>query len=115
MPPPEPDQRTPPPSYAALRAVVDEQSAKAGGRSTAPAIAEASYLDDETRKLESLKGALFDAFEAAPETGIPTVLVDLVSTYTNTLRLQLTLMGYTATPRRSSRSPAPAVAQRKTP
>lgn len=74
-----------------------------------------AYLVDETRKLESLKEALFEAFLAAPSSGIPTALVDLAATYTSALRLQLTLMGYTSSPHRSYRSPSPQMSRAKQP
>lgn len=101
------DPRHPAPSYASLRPAADGLAAKAA--SALPAAIDTAYLTDETRKLESLKEALFEAFLAAPSAGIPTALVDLAATYTSALRLQLTLMGYTASPRRSYRSPAPAM------
>ncbi len=67
---------------------------------------DAGHLAGETEKLESLKSALFVAFEQAPKAGIPTGLVDLVAAYTNALRLQLTLMGYRALPQRAKVSAA---------
>ncbi len=73
-------------------------------RPSSEARPEAGPLAGETEKLESLKSALFVAFEQAPRTGIPTGLVDLVSAYTNALRLQLTLMGYRALPQRTRAS-----------
>jgi len=103
------EQRPSSPPYSALRAVGDDRGAARG----ATAQPDAAYLTEETEKLESLKRALFDAFLAAPSSGIPTPLVDLAATYTNALRLQLTLMGYTASPRRSYRSPAPAVSRKQ--
>jgi hypothetical protein len=59
-----------------------------------------TYLIEEALRLEDLKGALWSAFKAAPETAIPMPLVDLASVYTNALRLQLSLI-----------SPAPAKAR----
>lgn len=108
------DQRQPLPSYASLRSAGDPASQKPAAQATPVAI-DTTYLADETRKLESLKEALFEAFLAAPASGIPTALVDLAATYTSALRLQLTLMGYTASPHRSYRSPSPQVSRAKQP
>jgi hypothetical protein len=64
-------------------------------------------LIDEALQLEDLKGALWQAFQSAPETGIPGQLIDLASVYTNTLRLQLSLMSYApAKQRPTPREPA---------
>ena len=54
----------------------------------------AAVTDDfaaENDPFENLKQAPFQAFVAAPKTGIPTALVDLAATYTSALRLQMTL------------------------
>src|SRR5689334_21923740 len=79
----------------------DSSSTYAPLRSPPEARPDAGYLASETEKLENLKHALFTAFQDAPRAGIPTGLVDLVSAYTNALRLQLNLMGYRAMPQRS--------------
>lgn len=52
------------------------------------------HLIEEALKLEALKDALWAAFKAAPETNIPTPLLDLASIYTSALRLQLSLISY---------------------
>jgi hypothetical protein len=110
------DQRQPPPNYTSLRASVDPAATRHHEQGhTQPQPVDTAYLTAETRKLESLKEALFEAFLAAPAAGIPTALVDLAATYTSALRLQLTLMGYTANPHRSYRSPAPQMTRAKLP
>ena len=45
----------------------------------------------EADKLKQLRGALWAAFEAGPEAGLPNTLIDLTIAYTNALRLQLNL------------------------
>ena len=56
----------------------------------------------ETEKLQALRQALWAAFEAGPDGGVPTTLIDLTIAYTNALRLQLNLKSLssrTLTPR----------------
>lgn len=74
-----------------------------GSATTAPA--ETDYLAAEADRLENLKQALFQAFVAAPKSGIPTALVDLAATYTSALRLQMTLKGYASVPKGSFKAP----------
>ena len=45
----------------------------------------------EAEKLRRLREALFAAFEAGPDAGLPNTLIDLTIAYTNALRLQLNL------------------------
>ena len=104
--------------YAALKPPADGDAAKAqrdpqspAGPSTPPA-AETDYLAAEADRLENLKQALFQAFVAAPKTGIPTALVDLAATYTSALRLQMTLKGYASVPKGSFKAPMFATMQR---
>jgi len=61
---------------------------------------------DEALKLEDLKGALWQAFKSAPETGVPGHLIDFATAYTSTLRLQLSLMSYASAKARTAREPA---------
>lgn len=56
------------------------------------------WLVKEAEKLAQLRAALWSAFMAAPETGLPTDLIDLTIAYTNALRLELTLMGFNRLP-----------------
>lgn len=92
--------------YATLRSTTDGEAVKA--RNDAPmqtGPAEPDYLTAEADKLEGFKQALYAAFIAAPKSGIPTALVDLAATYTSTLRLQLSLRGYSAVPTKSVKAP----------
>jgi len=106
------EQRQPPSSYAALRAGSSEPTANHPGR-LPRGFQDTTYLAEETERMESLKRALFDAFLAAPSKGIPTALVDLAVTYTNALRLQFTLMGYTASAPRSQRGLAQVISPKQ--
>lgn len=97
--------------YAALKPPADGDAEKVrrdptslAGPSTSP-VAETDYLAAEADRLENLKQALFQAFVAAPKSGIPTALVDLAATYTSALRLQMTLKGYASVPKGSFKSP----------
>jgi hypothetical protein len=54
-------------------------------------------LSAEVERLESLKSALFGALTASPAAALP--LVDLATTYSNLLKLQLTLLPHTSAPR----------------
>ena len=97
--------------YAALKPPADcdaekvrREPASPAGLSAAPAT-ETDYLAAEADRLENLKQALFQAFVAAPKTGIPTALVDLAATYTSALRLQMTLKGYASVRKGSFKAP----------
>jgi hypothetical protein len=97
--------------YAALKPPADGDAVKAQRDPATPAgptttlAAETDYLAAEADRLENLKQALFQAFVAAPKTGIPTALVDLAATYTSALRLQMTLKGYASMPKGSFKAP----------
>ena len=45
----------------------------------------------ELEKLQELRDALWEAFKAGPDAGLPTILIELANSYTNSLRLQLNL------------------------
>jgi hypothetical protein len=45
----------------------------------------------ELEKLQELRDALWEAFKAGPDAGLPTILIELTNSYTNSLRLQLNL------------------------
>lgn len=107
------DHRPPQSSYASLRTPAEAAQQRPNGAGGAGQPVDTANLAEEARKLESLKEALFEAFLAAPSSGIPTALVDLAATYTSALRLQLTLMGYTASPNRSYRSLSPQLGRAK--
>ena len=92
--------------YAALHAATDKDAASVRGAAPAQAAPAApTTLTAEAEKLENLKQALYAAFEAAPQDGIPTALVDLVAAYTSALRLQMSLRSSSSMPARSNRAP----------
>ncbi len=108
------EHRQPPNTpYAALHATADKDARPRADAGAQPVAAEPDYLAIEADKLENLKQALYAAFVAAPKAGIPTALVDLAATYTNALRLQMALRGYSAVPARSTKAPMFAARQTK--
>lgn len=50
-----------------------------------------SDFNAEGERLKALREALWAAFEAGPEAGLPNTLIDLTIAYTGSLRLQLSL------------------------
>ena len=78
--------------YASLRGVDafanEPKPASADERAKSAAVSE---FDAEAEKLKRLRAALWAAFEAGPEAGLPNTLIDLTIAYTNALRLQLNL------------------------
>jgi hypothetical protein len=101
------EHRQPPnASYAAMHAAPDKDAARARIATPAQnATAEPDHLASEADKLENLKQALYEAFIAAPKSGIPTALVDLAAAYTSVLRLQMSLRAYSTMPARTARAP----------
>ena len=76
--------------YASLRQ--NEAAAMTGLRATLPSpSAAANEFKVESEKLSRLHEALWLAFEARPEAGLPNTLIDLTMAYTGALRLQLSL------------------------
>ncbi|MGO9547300.1 MAG: hypothetical protein ACLPPF_21220 [Rhodomicrobium sp.] len=72
--------------YASLR-----PSLAADAQDTqAPASASPGFTA-ELAKLQELREALWQAFKAGPDAGLPTILIELANSYTNSLRLQLNL------------------------
>lgn len=71
-----------------------------------------SEFDLEAARLKALREALWCAFEAGPDAGLPTTLIDLSMAYTGSLKLQLSMRGYahrhTATKPRPSPRPTPS-------
>ena len=63
-------------------AAAGDERAKTAGR---------NEFEVENVKLKSLREALWAAFEAGPDAGLPNVLIDLTMAYTSALRLQLNL------------------------
>lgn len=45
----------------------------------------------ELAKLQEMRDALWEAFKAGPDAGLPTILIDLTNCYTNTLRFQMNM------------------------
>lgn len=50
----------------------------------------------ELAKLQELREALWDAFKAGPDAGLPTILIELTNCYTNTLRFQMNMKSLNA-------------------
>ena len=71
-------------SYAALNGVRRDADAL-------PADAEAARLAAETERLATLKRALWDSFQVAPQSPVRAPIVDLTMAYTDALRLELKL------------------------
>lgn len=97
------------PPYASLRkteAVANNAKAAMGdARMSAPALNE---FQIEADKLKRLREALWEAFEAGPDGGLPNTLIDLTIAYTNALRLQLNLKAASA---RRSQPTEPTLSQ----
>lgn len=92
--------------YSSLRSAAETEADKARGPTAGPAsTTEPDYLTTEADRLEGFKQALFAAFLAAPKAGIPTALIDLCATYTSTLKLQMSLKGYSAVPTKAAKAP----------
>ena len=93
--------------YASLRGVDasagDPKRAPTDERATSSAVSE---FDAEAEKLRRLRAALWAAFEAGPEAGLPNTLIDLTIAYTNALRLQLNLKSVSS--RQVQNRPIPA-------
>lgn len=75
--------------------------------------AQAEYYAAEASKIETLKNALFEALETSPAAAIPPQLIDLAHTYSNLLKIQLTIMPEpapptTSEPRLANTADAPA-------
>lgn len=81
-----------PAPYASLRSTDSNGSAP---RQPADPIAgkdgSSSDFNAEAERLKALREALWAAFEAGPEAGLPNTLIDLTMAYTGSLRLQLNL------------------------
>lgn len=110
---PNPAHRQTQTPYSALNAAQNKDARASGDAPAQAAPIEPDYLAIEAGKLESLKQALYAAFEAAPKAGIPTALVDLAATYTSALRLQMTLRGLSSMPARSAKAPIFAMPRAK--
>lgn len=80
------DTKSAPSPYAALNGARTGASANA-----TPADAEAARLVAETERLATLKRALWESFQVAPQSPIRAPIVDLTMAYTDALRLELKL------------------------
>lgn len=90
------DHKSAPSPYAALNA------ARSGAPAdTTPADAEAARLVAETERLATLKRALWESFQVAPQSPVRAPIVDVTMAYTDALRLELRL-------RAAGRKPATA-------
>jgi len=56
----------------------------------------------ELAKLQELRDALWEAFKAGPDAGLPTILIELTNSYTNSLRIQLNMKSLNARQPRST-------------
>ena len=92
-------QRKPydPTPYASLRSAdAAKDEPKAISSDDIAKVAAANEFTAEAEKLRLLRQALWAAFEAGPEAGLPNTLIDLTIAYTNALRLQLNLRSVSA-------------------
>lgn len=92
-----------PSGYASLRADAAEPAASPGAEQKPAASTE---FDIEAARLKAMREALWMAFDAGPDAGLPTTLIDLSMAYTGSLKLQLAMRGFayrhgTAKPRAS--------------
>lgn len=81
--------------YASLRQT-EAAAASAKGDMAGAAHEGAGEFAQEGDKLSQLRGALWSAFVAGPDAGLPNTLIDLTMAYTNALRLQLNLKALAA-------------------
>jgi hypothetical protein len=79
------------PPYASLRKTEALASTVKTGMEDASQAAAVNDFHVEAEKLKQLREALWVAFEAGPDGGLPNTLIDLTIAYTNALRLQLNL------------------------
>ena len=77
--------------YASLRSPLAANTQDAQRSSNDPAAVPSPGFTAEREKLQMMRDALWDAFEAGPDAGLPTILIELTNSYTNSLRLQLNL------------------------
>jgi len=86
--PPLPSQKPGDPSpYATLRSSAAVDNAQRQPAPTSPS----SGFAAELTKLQELRDALWEAFKAGPDAGLPTILIELTNSYTNSLRMQLNM------------------------
>lgn len=81
-----------PPRSAAYAALSLPRNAAAEANALAQTPPPDPFLLEESKKLQQLKEALWQAFLASGTSAIPLPLVDLSLAYTGLLRLQLTML-----------------------
>ena len=81
-----------PSPYASLRpsVVADAQDTQPSPQPPPP-VSPSPGFAAELAKLQELRAALWEAFKAGPDAGLPTILIELTNSYTNSLRLQLNM------------------------
>ena len=95
-------------SYASLHAPDTGSGAPKPSAGDAPARPTApNDFAVEADKLRQLREALWAAFEAGPEAGLPNTLIDLTIAYTNALRLQLNLRSVSSRHAKPKPQPCP--------
>ena len=104
---PHPSTQKPadPSPYSSLRPTVDADQPDTQRAPSAPPPVSPSGFSAELAKLQELREALWEAFKAGPDAGLPTILIELTNCYTNTLRFQMNMKSM------NSRKPAAQPAQ----
>lgn len=111
--PPSPSQKPAEPSpYASLRpsAVADTPGAQRPAQAPSAAASSPGF-SAELAKLQELRDALWEAFKAGPDAGLPTILIELTNCYTNTLRFQMNMKSLNS---RKQQAPSQAANQPST-
>ena len=104
-----PDWQNGPMPYASLHAPDAGSGAPKPSAGDAPVTPTApNDFAVEAENLKQLRGALWAAFEAAPEAGVPNTLIDLTIAYTNALRLQLNLRSISSRQVKPKPQPSPS-------
>lgn len=108
--PPSPTQKPADQSaYASLRPSVIADGPDVQRAALAPSTAASSPgFAAEMAKLQELREALWEAFKAGPEAGLPTILIELTNCYTNTLRFQMNMKSLNARKLQPSSQPTTA-------
>ena len=90
--PSPPNQKTADSSpYSSLRSSAPADQPDTPPTPHAPPAAAPSSFAAEFAKLQELREALWEAFKAGPDAGLPTMLIELTNCYTNTLRFQMNM------------------------
>ena len=89
--PPSTQKPADPSPYSSLRSAVAADQPDTHRAPTAAPPASASGFSAELAKLQELREALWEAFKAGPDAGLPTILIELTNCYTNTLRFQMNM------------------------